>query len=107
MGKINPKQLQGMMKQMGIHPKELDAKRVIFELEGKNLVIDNPSVTVMTMQGKKTFTVMGDPKEEQKGLPKDDIEMVASSANVSFEKAEKALKEANGDLAQAIAKLKK
>lgn len=107
MGRINPKQMQAMMKQFGIDSKEIEAERVIFELKDKKIVIENPAVSVVTAQGKKTYTVMGEEKEEQKGFPKEDIEMVASSGGVSFEKAKKALEEAEGDLAEAIAKLKK
>jgi|SRR3989338_721988 len=108
MGKMNPKQMQGMLKQFGIKTEEVDAKRVIFELEnGKRLVIDNPAVTAMTMQGHKTFTVMGDPKEEagKAEIPDEDVKMVAEQASVSKEKAKKALEESEGDIAEAIAKL--
>ena len=35
----------------------------------------------------------------------EDIELIASQANVSLEEAENALKETNGDLAEAILKL--
>ena len=105
---MNPKQMQGMLKQFGIKTEEVDAKRVIFELEnGKRLVIDNPAVTAMTMQGHKTFTVMGDPKEEagKAEIPDEDVKMVAEQASVSKEKAKKALEESEGDIAEAIAKL--
>ncbi|MDO8633857.1 MAG: nascent polypeptide-associated complex protein [archaeon] len=107
LGRINPRDISRMMKSMGIDSKELEAERVIFELKDKRLVIENPSVSVVTAQGQKTYTVMGAEKEETRGVPKEDIEMVATSANVSKEKAKKALEETNGDLAEAIARLKK
>ena len=105
---MNPKQMQGMLKQFGIKTEEVDAKRVIFELEsGKRIVIDNPAVTAMVMQGHKTFTVMGDPKEEsgEATIPDEDVKMVSEQAKVSKEKARKALEESEGDIAEAIAKL--
>lgn len=107
MGRVNPKQLQAMMRQMGIDTKEIQAERVVIELADKKIVIESPSVSVVTAQGKKTYTVMGEEKEELKGFPKEDIEMVASSAGVSEEKARQVLKETSGDLAEAISRLKK
>src|SRR3989344_7803032 len=107
MGRINPRDISRMMKSMGIDSKELEAERVIFELKDKRLVIENPSVSVVTAQGQKTYTVMGAEKEETRGVPQEDIEMVAASAGVSKEEAKKALEETNGDLAEAISRLKK
>ena len=104
---MDPKQMQRMLKQFGIKSEELEAKRVVFELlDGKTLVVDDPSVTVVDMQGKKTFTVMGDAVEGKKGIPKEDIEMVAKQANVDEKKAEAALKKNDGDIAEAILELK-
>ncbi|MFH1588082.1 MAG: nascent polypeptide-associated complex protein [Candidatus Diapherotrites archaeon] len=108
-GGMNPENMKRVMKQMGIKTEEIPAKKAVFELEGKNLVIENPQITAMTVQGQKTYTVMGNTVEEAKELeiPKEDIEMVSSTAGVSAEKAEKALKESSGDLAKAIEELKK
>lgn len=106
LGGMNPKNMQKMMKQLGIKTEELAANKVVFELDGKKLVIDNPAVTVMIVQGKKTYTVMGEAKEESAGLPEEDVKMVAGQAGVSEEKARKALEESNGDIAEAITKLK-
>ena len=107
-GGLDPKKLQSMMKQMGIKNNTLDAKRVIIELEDKKLVIENPNVTEVDMQGQKTYQVMGEAKEEQKELeiPKEDIDMVSENTQKDQEQAKKALKESNGDIAQAIEKLK-
>ncbi|MBI2598557.1 MAG: nascent polypeptide-associated complex protein [Candidatus Diapherotrites archaeon] len=107
MGRINPKQLQGMMRQMGIKTEEIEAERVIFELKDKRLVIENPQITATDIQGQKAYTVMGTAKEESTRIPKEDIEMVAQSAGVSEEKAKEALEKNGGDIAQAIAELKK
>lgn len=109
MGKINPKQMQAMMRQMGIKSEELPAKRVVFELADKKLVIDQPNVTLMEVQGQKTFQVMGETREEglEAGLPEEDVKMVAEQASVSEEKAREALQASEGDIAQAIEDLKK
>lgn len=95
------------MRQFGIKTEEIAAKRVIFELQDKKLVIEQPQVTAMVVQGQKTFTVMGDAKEETAGIPSEDIELVAEQTGATKKQAEQALIETNGDIAQAIVKLKK
>ena len=103
---MDPKKMQGMMKQLGIKSEEIDAERVVIEGKTKRIVIDNPSVKAINMQGKKTYTVMGEEREEIKGVSKEDIDMVVKQANVSASKAEAALKKNEGDIAEAILELK-
>jgi len=105
-GGLNPKAMQRMMKQMGIKNEEIDAERVVIEGKTKKIVIENPSVTAIVMQGKKTYTVMGEETEEGKGVSREDIEMVAKQADVSEKKAEAALRKNEGDIAEAILELK-
>jgi nascent polypeptide-associated complex subunit alpha len=109
MGRMNPRQMQGMLKQFGIKTEEINAKRVVFELEdGKRLVIEGPSVSIMNAQGQKIYSVMGGTeKSESAGIPAEDVKMVAEQAGVSEEKATRALEETKGDIAEAITKLKK
>ena len=107
MRNINPAQMNKMMQSLGIKNETMEVKRVIFEMDGKKLIIDAPNVSAIDMQGQKTYTVMGKAREEQAGLPGEDIEMVAESAGVSKEKAKKALEGTKGDIAEAIALLKK
>ena len=107
MGKINPKQMQAMMKQFGIKSEPLDVKKVVFELEDKKLVIDAPNVTAIDMQGQKTYQVLGEAREEAKGVPEEDVKMVAEQAKVSEDQARAELEKTEGDIAQAIANLKK
>ncbi|MDP6670794.1 MAG: nascent polypeptide-associated complex protein [archaeon] len=107
MGGMNPKQMQRMMKQLGIKNDELPAKKVVFELEdGTKLVINQPNVSVINMQGQKTYTVMGEAVEEKNGIPDEDIEMVMTQAGVDKKKATAALKKNEGDIAEAILELK-
>ncbi len=105
-GGMNPTQMKSLMKQLGIKSQDLKAKKAVFELDDKLLVIDNPQITLIEMQGVKTFQVIGEAKEESKGFPEDDIKLVAEQANVSLEEAKKALQKTNGDIAQAINDLK-
>ncbi len=106
MGNMDPKKMQQMMRQLGIKSEEIDAERVVIEGKTKRIVIENPSVTAINMQGKKTYTVMGEEREEEKGISREDIEMVVKQANVSEQKAEAALKKNDGDIAEAILELK-
>lgn len=105
-GGVNPKQMAQMMKQMGIKVDEINAEKVVFELgAGKRLVFDKPQIQAMTMQGKKTYTLIGDAIEEE-GIPQEDIDMVSEQTGKTKEEAKKALEQTNGDIAEAILKLK-
>jgi len=107
LGKINPKQIQGMMKQMGISQQELNARRVIIELEESNIIIDDPAVTKIKMQGQETFQISGEAREESReGFSDEDVKMVMEKTGASEEKVRKILKETGGDIATAIIELK-
>ena len=103
-GGIDPRRMQAMMKQMGIENTEIPAKRVIIETDSKRIIIENPNVTQVSMQGQKTFQIMGEVKEET-GIPEEDIKMVIDATGKSKEDARKALEKENGDIAKAIESL--
>lgn len=124
---MDPRRMKAMLRQFGIKSEDINAKRVIFELESGKLVIENPQVTAMDIQGKKTYTVMGEAKdslhdgagdsdsveeetsdaeEGAQEIPESDVEMVAEKAKATKAKARKALEETGGDIAEAIEKLK-
>lgn len=109
LGGMDPRQMKMMMRQLGIKSEDIAAKRVIFELVdgGKRLVVENPQVTAMDMQGQKIYSVVGKAVEEkgEPEIPEDDVAMVAEQAGVPKEKALQALKETKGDIAEAIQKL--
>jgi nascent polypeptide-associated complex subunit alpha len=104
MGGINPKKMQAMMKQLGIKQEEIEALRVIIEREDGNIIIENPSVTKVNMQGQDTWQIMGEASEEEAGVNEDDIKLVMEKTGKSEEEARKALEETN-DIAEAIVKL--
>ena len=96
-----------MMQRMGMKQEEIDASEVIIKKkDGKNLIIRNPSVMKVDMMGQKTIQVTGDISEES-GISEEDIKTVSEQAEVSEEEAKKTLEEVDGDLAEAILKLKK
>lgn len=104
MPNINPRQLQKAMQRMGIKQDEIEATEVIIKTKEKNLIIRNPHVTKVNMMGQESLQISGDIEEES--IPEEDINIVAEQAKVSKKEAEKALKECNGDIAEAILKLK-
>ena len=104
------KQMERQMKKMGMKMEDLDGVReVIIRFDEKELVIDNPSVSVMNVMGQETYQVEGKAREVELDyeieIPDEDVEMVANSAGVSEDKAREALEETKGDLAEAIMKL--
>ncbi len=106
-GGMNPKQMQSMMKQMGIKSEEVKCARVVFEKEdGSKFVVENPSVTLIEMQGQKSFQVAGVILEEEAGVKEDDASLVMKETGCSRNEAEEALEDCGGDLAEAIMKLK-
>jgi len=99
---IDPKKIQGMMSKMGIKQEEIPAKRVIIEGEEENIIIENPAVVKITMQGNESFQISGDISVQEKGISEDDIKQVMEKTGKKRLEVEIALKEANGDLAEAI-----
>ena len=111
-GRINPRQLNQMMKRMGINVKNIDnVKKVIIQTDTKEYVFDDAEVSVMEAQGQKTWQIIGEPtvkplqaQQQQEALA-DDIKLVMEQTGKSADEARKALKETNGDIAEAILKL--
>lgn len=106
---INPKQMNKMMRSMGIKQEELDAKEVVITLADKELIIHNPQVAKVTMAGQTTFQVMGQVEERLKRpeISEEDIRTVLDQVDVTEDEAREALLNADGDIAQAILDLQK
>jgi nascent polypeptide-associated complex subunit alpha len=104
MGGIDPRRISSMMKQMGITNTEIPAKKVIIETDTKKIIINNPNVTEINMQGQKTFQILGDISEEEleNKIPNEDVDLVLENTKVSKEKAKELLEKTNGDIAKAI-----
>ena len=93
-----------MMAQMGIKTEEVQAKRVIIEQDGGQIIIEKPQITKIIMQGQASFQISGQVSEKN-AISIDDIKMVATQAGVDEQKARAALEECSGDIAEAIMKL--
>jgi nascent polypeptide-associated complex subunit alpha len=107
---MNPRQMQQMMKQMGIQQVDVEATRVIIECPDKRLVIDQPQVARVTMMGQQTWQITGAAREEARSsapeITDEDVQTVVDATGVSENEARAAIEQADGDLAQAIMTLK-
>jgi len=112
-GRVNERQVKRMMQQMGIKSNDLDdVVEVRIVLKDKAIIIKEPNVSVIEVQGNKTYTVVG--KEEiiqgqmdkqtieDTNLKEEDIKLVMEKAGVTREKAIEALKSNNYMVAEAI-----
>jgi nascent polypeptide-associated complex subunit alpha len=107
------RQARRMMDRMGISMDQFEnVEEVIIRMPDKDVVIKGAEVAEIrtkTAAGTRMFQVTGDDVEERMRekpkYTKEDILLVASQSNVSEAKAEQALKDTNGDLAQAILRL--
>ena len=112
MGRMNPRMMKKLQKQLQNSTEEIDATEVIIRTKEKELYFNNPSVSAMNLMGQQTYQIVGEPQErgldgenENTSIPNEDIELVASQAGVSQEKAKAALEECDGEPAEAIIKL--
>lgn len=104
MGGIDPKKMQSMMKQMGIKQEQIDADRVIIEKSDGRIIIENPNVQKVTMQGQDSWQITGEAHEEQAGFTEEDVKMIMEKTGKSKADVLKALDE-TGDIAEAIVNL--
>jgi nascent polypeptide-associated complex subunit alpha len=108
---MNQRQMQQMMKQMGIQQVDIDATQVIIITPEKRIVIDNPQVSKVNMMGQQTWQVVGPAREERiEVLPEindDDIETVMAQTGKDKATVIQAIADTDGDLAAAIMKLTK
>lgn len=104
---MNPSQMKGMMKKMGISQTPLNVRKVIFETEEGNLIIDEPSVIRIMMQGQETYQVSGEAREEEsEDFSEEDIAMVVEKTGKNKDEVLRALEVSEGDIAEAIMELK-
>lgn len=114
--RINPREQKRMMQRMGMNMDSVeDVQQVIIRTATKDIVIDEPEVAILGVQGQKMYQVIGGQVSEQVpsargavGAPakpafsEEDVQLVADQTGKSLEKAKEALIEADGDLAKAI-----
>ncbi len=103
-GGIDPKKMQQVMKQMGIKQETVDALKVVIEKEdGSKIVIHNPSVVKIVMQGQESWQITGEAIDESdEGISEEDIQLVMEKTGKSYEICRDALNEHDGDIAETI-----
>ncbi|MBN1170203.1 nascent polypeptide-associated complex protein [Candidatus Micrarchaeota archaeon] len=102
-GGLDPKKMQAMMRQMGIKSEEIPATSVTIETDSEKIIIENPQVTKITMQGQESFQVSGSVRTEEN--KNEDLKMIMEQTGCTSEEAEAALEKTGGDIAQAILEL--
>ncbi|MEM3581019.1 MAG: nascent polypeptide-associated complex protein [Candidatus Bathyarchaeia archaeon] len=106
--RISPREAKRMMQRMGLSMDAIpDVERVVIKTSGKEIVIENPEVAVVDIQGQKMFQVAGGKitekaVERKLTILEEDARLVANQTGKSLEEARKALEECDGDLAKAI-----
>lgn len=114
--RMNPREQRRMMQRMGMNMDSVaDVQQVIIRTATKDIVIDEPEVAILQVQGQKMYQVIGGQVSEHapsargaSGAPakptftQEDVQLVADQTGKSLEKAKEALIEADGDLAKAI-----
>jgi nascent polypeptide-associated complex subunit alpha len=116
---MNPRQVKQAMRKLGIKTEDMtDVTEVVIKTPTKHYVIKDAAVTMMEVQGQKTFQIVGEPEivaataevaapkaPEAPKIPEEDIKIVMEQAGVPREKAIEALKATDGQPAEAIIKL--
>lgn len=104
MFKLNPKQLERAMKQLGVKQEEIDATEVIIKTKDKDLIVKDPQVSKMNVMGQETLQIIGKVEERKSEFSGEDVEIVMKEAKCTKEEAESALKREK-DIAAAILSL--
>lgn len=107
-GNINPRQMNQMMRRLGISVKNIDnVEKIIIQTDSKEYIFKDAEVTVMDAKGQKTYQITGNPiiRDRSDDTLKEDIKLVTDQTGKSEEEAKKALEDSNGDIAEAILKL--
>jgi nascent polypeptide-associated complex subunit alpha len=113
--RMNSREQKRMMQRMGMNMDTVgDVQQVIIRTADKDIVIDEPEVAILQVQGQKMYQVIGGQVSEQvasqrgasvvakPAFSEEDVQLVADQTGKSLEKAKEALQEADGDLAKAI-----
>ena len=85
-----------------------DVEEVVIRTAGKEIVVQEPDVAILEVQGQKIFQVTGgkiterNAERKPSAVAEEDARLVADQTGKSMEEARKALVESEGDLAKAI-----
>lgn len=106
--RVSPRDAKRMMKRMGLSMDAIpDVEKVVIMTNNKEIIVEEPEVAIMEVQGQKIFQVTGGKiiektAERRLSIPEEDVKLVADQTGKSTEEARKVLEECEGDLAKAI-----
>ncbi len=121
-GRVNERQMKMMMKRLGMTSEPIEnVEEVIIRTRDQEHVLKDPEVTLLTVQGVRTYQVVGEaqirPRSATRasadgeipataagpgGPPEEDIQLVVDQTGVSRSEAIAALESAGGAPAEAI-----
>ncbi|UCH32712.1 MAG: nascent polypeptide-associated complex protein [Candidatus Bathyarchaeota archaeon] len=108
---MSPRETKRLMKRMGLSMNNMPAvQQVVIKTSTKDIIIEEPEVTIMNLKGQKVFQVAGGKITERASgvhekkitIPDEDVRLVADQTGKSIEESKQALEECGGDLAKAI-----
>lgn len=116
--RMNPREQKRLMQRMGMNMDAVpDVEQVIIKTSEKDIIIDQPEVAILEVQGQRMYQVIGghisEKSASQRQIPmsttpakpaisEEDTRLVADQTGKSLAEAKKALEESDGDLAKAI-----
>ncbi|MDR2203255.1 MAG: nascent polypeptide-associated complex protein [Nitrososphaerota archaeon] len=113
--RINPREQKRMMQRMGMNMDSVeDVTQVIIRTPAKDIIIDEPEVAILQVQGQKMYQIIGGQVSEQAPgnilasapakpiFTDEDAQLVADQTGKSLDQAKEALEDCGGDLAKAI-----
>lgn len=105
-----------MMEKMGMKLDQIEGvTEVLIRTPTREIVIEEPVVTSVVVQGQRMYQVAGGSTRErapstetpEPEVPEEDAKLVADQTGRTLDEAKAALKESGGDLAEAILRLQK
>lgn len=114
--RMNPRETRRMMQRMGMNMDSVpEVEQVIIRTASKEIVVEQPEVAILEMQGQKIFQIIGGQITERAPerktasaapaghtVSEEDVQLVADQTGKSLDAARQALEECEGDLAKAI-----
>ena len=98
LGKINPKQIQGMMKQMGIKQEEIEAQRGYIEEQNNTLIKQHQDIISSINYAKRIQTAILPPMEDMKRIHDEEINSVKKAHEEERQRHDKNVKKLEEDL---------
>ena len=99
--RMNPREQRRMMQRMGMNMDSVpDVEQVVIRTSSKEIVVEQPEVAILEMQGQKSQSTVADAPKF--AVSEEDVKLVADQTGKSVEEARNALEECEGDLAKAI-----